>query len=160
MGATRHRSSRGVERKTVCFPKDLVRTFYDNATARNGNRRRDDRCTYLARRVEEFRQFALRDGGDGGGEVLDPEILHAEAVERLERADAEEAAADAFGAEVGERHVADVIIHVGRVWVGLVWLGVELVEADERRMAAVGGIARADCDFRVSLAFLRRYSEP
>ena len=98
----------------------------------------------LARRVEELRQLALLDSSDGGREVLDPEILHQEAVERLERADAEETAADAFGAEVGKGDVADVIVRVGGVRVGLVRLGVELVEADEGRVAAVGGVARVD----------------
>ena len=98
----------------------------------------------LTRRVEELRQLALLDGRDGGRELLDPEVLHQEAVERLERADAEETAADAFGAEVGQRHVADAVVHVGGVRIGSVGLGVELVEADEGRMAAVGGIAGVD----------------
>lgn len=98
----------------------------------------------LARRVEELRQLAQPDGRDGGREVLDPEIVQAEAVEDLERADAEEGAADAFGAEVGERDVAEVVSHVGGVGVRLVRLGVQLVHADEGRVAAVGGVAGVD----------------
>ena len=98
----------------------------------------------LARRVEELRQLALLNGSDGRREVLDPEIVHEEAVKRLERADAEEATADAFGAEVGKGNVADVVVYVGGVGVGLIRLRVQLVEADEGRVAAIRGIARVN----------------
>ena len=99
---------------------------------------------FPARGVEELRQLALRDGGDGGREPLDPDALDAEAVEGLEGADAEEAAADALGAEAGQGHVADAVGDGGGVGVRLVRLGVELVHADEGRVAAVGGVARVD----------------
>ena len=45
---------------------------------------------------------------------------------------------------MGQRHVADVIVYVSGVWVCFVGLGVELVEADEGWVAAVGGVAGVD----------------
>lgn len=98
----------------------------------------------LARRVEELRQLALLDGSDGRREFLDPETFQQEAVKCLERADAEETTTDASGAGLGKGRVADVVVYVGRIGVGLIWLGVQLIEADQRWMAAVGGIAQVD----------------
>ena len=45
---------------------------------------------------------------------------------------------------MGQRHVADVVFYVGGVRVCFVGLGVELVEADEGWVAAVGGVAGVD----------------